>query len=205
MRIPITVEATRNYADIFVPEIEKGLGMKLDYRGVEEGRDVRGLYTIGGIIYTPNPPLSFPEEKLEMGVLHEFGHIANKTINPNSPDLIELNLNDMENDMWKYIHNEGSAEVWGLDIFPEMCNVSEQCKKIIDTERKIHENHIQNDRLVEHGFSSAISTGYNLFRSIYINYGLDGLVNYIKHMHEFDTPKRNDFLFPDPYLERLDL
>ncbi|MFA5019912.1 MAG: hypothetical protein WC533_02330 [Candidatus Pacearchaeota archaeon] len=157
---------------------------------------------------------------LEHVILHELGHISQMELNPDmETDASEyligcVNESDIKRRLLKIARFffsgkirenirsietmvEGSAECFALDIFPEVCTLSDEGRKFI---YKRKENALQNcpKCFVAYG-SRGTLLGYRFFHELFLKEGVNGLIEFIESISERGVPTKEQLLNPKSY------
>lgn len=213
-----SIKEVRGYVNRFLEEIRLGTGIEIEDIVVraltrqdkfDSGtfmRTTRGLLEVN-LRNDYDDIFNLPE----ITVLHELGHRAGDVINPSINDkfLDKFILDDVYDDPASLRRvllepkplpqlkrfNEGIAECFGLDIYPNFCSLSNDGKLCAERRRTYHlessTNPSASDRVL----------GYNLFHAIHSKYGMAGVIRYVKSLWRPQMPTEQDMRTPSTYVD----
>jgi hypothetical protein len=206
----------KDYLDRFLEEIKRNTEIPIEDIELVETKFKNSWLIMqtskGKLIFDPRREYDPRDECLEAIILHELGHRAHHAINPDMDKLvieglIGFNLPDLSIAKKLYgvmklilsgnlsvplCMNEGIAECFGFDIFPEFCSVSDHGRDYIGNRKEKH-NSAKNLDIMR------VSRGYRFFHELYSSGGLDGMIAYIKDFSKNQVPSRKEMINPQKY------
>lgn len=179
------------------------------------------IFTEQGRIYV-DPSVEYNPDaiSIEYVVLHELGHKAQKAFNPVMHfDIIEVltgfRIHD-RNVLWRSLAfmklvlegkelvgeslNEGLANCFALDIFPDFCNISKEGIHTLAEHRSFRKELIENPRIDSR--RKCFAQGYNFFSSIYRKHSLPGVISYVRNISGHRIPSFKEMAAPKGFLDK---
>ncbi len=159
-------ERTQAYADAFVDQLRAN-NVPIGYVDVRDTQLPYGAYmaTTPGVLYidsSNNYPGVDEQGLYERVILHELGHQATWEEFP------ELRYRS-GNDVVDLVENEGLAEYFSLDLFPDLCDVSSNGWNEIQRARRQH--------LTGRSRRDEYQVGYRLFHDYGQQEGFSGITD----------------------------
>ena len=203
----ILLTETQKLVDMFATQINRQLNIKLEPIAVRR-RFVDPSFMLTGkgfISIDHDLSSSTSRGRIETGVLHELGHRVQMCLNKYSDMMIRGgHLKRLVTRPWTYnirrismvegILSEGIAENFGLEIFPEFCDLSEEGRKQVMYEIQQHSH--------KYNPESPYSRGYHFFNDFVLDEREKGLVTYIKQFRISDVPTAEELDNPERYWAR---